>query len=349
MLYPRISIVILNWNGWKDTIECLESLYYISYPNFEIFVVDNASQNDSIRRMVSWANGHEKIMSHFFKYNATNKPIKFYEFSKKEIDSGKYSKTKKKIGQGSKVLYFIKNDKNYGFAEGNNIIIRRLLKDPQTEYILLLNNDTVVKKNFLNELVSSFKVEKHIGIVGSKILYYDYKGFKNIIQSCGAKINLSLGIYGSGYGDKKFDSSIYSKEGEVDYITGACQLISRECFLKIGEMETRWFMYFEDTDLCMRARRAGFKTWIQPKSIVWHKLGSTSSANRNIPVYFQTRNLIWFERKYANKLQLFTFTLYFFIAVFSKYIVGYLIYKRNLRLGKLYVASVFHGFFGHIK
>lgn len=64
---PRVSIIILNWNGWKDTIECLESLYRIDYPNYDVIVVDNGSQDDSIQKIKEYAKGKIKVNSKFFK------------------------------------------------------------------------------------------------------------------------------------------------------------------------------------------------------------------------------------------------------------------------------------------
>ncbi|WP_342452635.1 glycosyltransferase family 2 protein [Thermococcus stetteri] len=68
-MFPRVSIIILNWNGWKDTIECLESLYRITYPNYDVILVDNASKDDSVQKIKEYAEGKIKVNSKFFEYN----------------------------------------------------------------------------------------------------------------------------------------------------------------------------------------------------------------------------------------------------------------------------------------
>ena len=83
---PKVSIIILNWNGWKDTIECLESLYQIAYPNYDVIVVDNGSEDDSIEKIKEYAEGKIKVESKFFEYSPENKPIKIVEYTRKEAE-----------------------------------------------------------------------------------------------------------------------------------------------------------------------------------------------------------------------------------------------------------------------
>src|SRR3989338_5442408 len=127
MKQPRVSVIILNWNGLDDTIECLESLKKITYPNYEVILVDNASSGDDVAQL------------------------------------------RKKFG---KYIKIIQNDKNYGFAEGNNIAIRKVMKENKSKYVLLLNNDTVVDAKFLDELVKTGESDPKVGIVGPIIYNY---------------------------------------------------------------------------------------------------------------------------------------------------------------------------------
>src|ERR1700690_2923308 len=139
---PKVSVIILNWNGWKDTIECLESLYQIDYPNYDIILVDNHSEDDSIQKIRDYCEGKIRPKSTFYNYNQENKPIQIFEYTQKEIE--KDLQTNKSKGyqdlSSDKKLILIKNDKNYGFAEGNNVGIRYSLKTLNPQYILLLNN-----------------------------------------------------------------------------------------------------------------------------------------------------------------------------------------------------------------
>jgi len=80
----KVGIIILNWNKWEDTIECLESVYRIDYPDYEVIVVDNDSKNNSVEKIKEYGEGKIKIESKFFKYNHENKPVKFFEITKEE-------------------------------------------------------------------------------------------------------------------------------------------------------------------------------------------------------------------------------------------------------------------------
>jgi GT2 family glycosyltransferase len=117
MKNPKVSIIILNWNGWKDTIECLESLYQINYNNYEVILVDNDSKDESIEKIKEWAKGNIEVNSKFFKYNKKNKPIKVFEYSKEELENNKYLKNKTKLDKlkSDKKLFLLKNDNNYGY------------------------------------------------------------------------------------------------------------------------------------------------------------------------------------------------------------------------------------------
>jgi len=85
---PKVSIIILNWNGWKDTIECLESVYQITYPNYNVIVVDNGSEDESIEKIREYCKGKIKVESKFFEYNLGNKPIKIIEYTREEAEDG---------------------------------------------------------------------------------------------------------------------------------------------------------------------------------------------------------------------------------------------------------------------
>ena len=150
---PKVSIIILNWNGWKDTLECLESLYQINYPNYDVIVIDNGSEDESIKKIREYCKGKIETKSDFFEYSEDNKPIKIFEFKEEELETKKTINNEFSSLSPNKRLILIKNHKNYGFAEGSNIGIRFALKSFNSDYILLLNNDTVVDKTFLTELV----------------------------------------------------------------------------------------------------------------------------------------------------------------------------------------------------
>lgn len=250
--FPKVAIIILNWNGFNDTVECLNSLKKITYPNYQIIVVDNGSDNNE------------------------------------------YEKIKNKFGDDVKL---IKNNQNLGFTGGNNTAIEQILKENNSDYILLLNNDTVVKENFLNELINYAAINKSVGIFGPKIFYWQ----KNIIQSMGGIINFYLG--------KVKNLKHYDKSQVIDYVPGCALLIKTAVIKKIGLLEEKYFAYWEEVDWCVRAKKAGYGVKVVPSAIIWHK--EYASGTGDFADYQITRNKIWFMKKHASGLQYFIFNLYF--------------------------------------
>jgi len=288
--YPKVSIIILNWNGWKDTIECLESLYQITYPNYDVIVVDNGSKDDSIEKIKEYAEGN-------------------IEAKREEAEAGGGKEEEIADLPSNRKLIIIKNEKNYGFAEGNNIGMRYALKALNPDYVLLLNNDTVVDKEFLGELVKVGESDEKIGIVGPKIYYYDFNGRRDVINFAGGKFSMWKG-QPYHIGINEVDKGQYDKIKEVDYVEGSCLLTRREVLDKIGLFDPSYFAYWEENDLCMRGFKAGYKSVYVPKSKIWHKV--SSSANSGMKIYYLTRNRFLFMKKHAGKVQFLSFLLYFF-------------------------------------
>jgi len=294
---PKVSIIILNWNRWKDTIECLESLYQINYPDYDVIVLDNNSENDSVSKVKEYCKGKIKVESKFFSYTSNNKPIKIFEFKKNilknEID---------KIPSNHKLI-LIKNDKNYGFAEGNNIGMKFALNNLNPNYILLLNNDTVVNKDFLKNLVNFAELNNDAGIIGPKIYYYDRPSY---INSAGCKIIWHLGV---GKHDGGLDNGQFDEISEKDYLLGACLLINTKVIEEIGVLDSKFFLLFEDTDFCLRSKKAGYKVMFFPKSVIYHKEGFSSKISP-LSLYYMYRNRLLFIKKHQPFSRVLSYTFY---------------------------------------
>lgn len=253
---PKVVIVILNWNGWRDTVECLESLARLDYPSFDIVVVDNASTDKSIE----------------------------------------------KIGEAFPCVPILRNRHNLGFAEGNNVGIEYVMKRG-ADYVLLLNNDTVVDVHFLTELVSAIDNDAKIGVIGAKIYFYNQP---NRLWFAGPKRTwfygrpMELGHRGFG----EIDHGQYDEIREVGFVTGCAMLLKRELLETIGMFDPDYFAYFEDADLCVRARKAGFKLLYVPQARVWHKAASSAMSIATYSprsLYFGTRNRLLFMKKHGAK------------------------------------------------
>lgn len=302
----KVCIIILNWNNWKDTIECLESLYQIHYLNYNVIIVDNDSEDDSLKKVREYCHGKIKITSNFLKYDSKNKPIELLELTRAE------SKIMKIIPEefidlpSNKKLVLIKNDNNYGFAEGNNIGMEFAFKNLDTDYILLLNNDTVVDKFFLNYMIENSEKSPEIGAAGPKIYYYNYQGKENVAYFEGGKISFLKGE--SKY--IKNNNNERAVNQSIDYIEGSCFLIKKEVIENVGMLNKEYFLYWEEADWCTRIKKEGYRLINVPQAKIWHKSGDFASETH---LYYKTRNQFLFMKKHSTKLQMFTFLCYFFL------------------------------------
>ena len=192
-----------------------------------------------------------------------------------------------------KIIY---NKKNLGFSEGNNIGIKYALENG-ADYVLLLNNDTIVSNNFLSKLVKVAESDKEIGMTAPKIYSYDQK---DKIWFAGGKINW---LYNKGEmkGYDEIDRGQYDlpEMQNSDYLTGCCLLVKKNVIEKIGLLPEEYFLYYEDTDWSFSVQKAGFKNVFVPGSKIWHK-GSKSSQEFSVPyIYYHVRNGLILAKKYA--------------------------------------------------
>ena len=306
MNQPKVCTITLNWNGLEDTIECLESLKKITYPNYEVIVVDNGSE----------ANDAQVLEERFGDY-----------------------------------IHLIKNDRNYGFYGGANIGIRYALNNSYPDYLLLLDNDTVVDPEFLTEMVKVAEADPAIGIAGAKIYYYDEP---DRLQFVGEKIAVWTGvalplimIKKGILGRKEFDRGQHDSIKEVEVMQFWCALIRKETLESIGLFEGRPFheyAEYAETDYFIRAREAGFKTVYIPKAKVWHKYRTANKTDGSLQ-YHSLRSRFPFIRQHATKWQYRCFLIYFFGVHLWLATAYYLIWYRHPRVVLSYYKGVRDGLF----
>ena len=222
-----------------------------------------------------------------------------------------------------------RNNSNTGFGAGNNVGIELALS-MAADYVLLLNNDTVVEAHFLDYLVQEAESDGLIGFTGPKIYrlyegesaeYAVWKTFgwrkmpldpvqrSALLHSAGGSFNAWLGKI-RHKGAAEFDVGQYDEQKEVDFVEASCVLAKRAVIKKIGLLDATYFAYLEDVDWCLRGQRAGYATVFVPQATIWHK-GSKSSSHEN-RVYYSTRNMFWLMQKRTTKLQYLVFLLTFF-------------------------------------
>jgi GT2 family glycosyltransferase len=303
MTYPKVYIILLNYNGWIDMIECLESVLRNDYPNYQVIVVDNNSPNNSMEYLKAWAEGKLNVWVNpnnslrNLSFPPVSKPIPYIYYTRKEAEKGgsleieEVLKNKMPKDITSKYpLVFIQSGDNLGFAGGNNIGIRYALVKNDFEYIWLLNNDTVIKKDALKKLIE-FAEKNNTGISGSVLMYYDSP---NTVQTYGGHINKFLGT----------SHRILKKEqikDKLNYIVGASFLINRKVIEKIGLLPEDYFLYYEETDYCFNASKNGFSLGVALDSVVYHKEGQSTGANKKLKSEIDALSLtnrIKFHKKY---------------------------------------------------
>ena len=298
------------------TVRCLESISQSSKlkAQSEIVVVDNGSEDDSVR-----------IIN---------------EFSGLMSLKEKKSQPVNSLTRNRSIIKLIQNKENLGYAEGNNVGIRYAL-DNGADYVCLLNNDTRVSEDFLSELVKVAESDKKIGVVGGKI--YFEKGYEfhkerykpadlgKVIWYAGGLIDWQ-NVYAGHRGVDEVDhgqydllashasshpfgsepqvigSEVAQTQGgrrlarlgmETEYVNGCLMLVKREVLEKVGVFDPKFFMYLEDTDFCQRAKKAGFKIFYAPKALIWHLNAGSSGPGSNLHDYFITRNRLLFGLRWA--------------------------------------------------
>ena len=197
-----------------------------------------------------------------------------------------------------RVSRIINNPANVGYARGNNLGIREALAS-QADYILLLNDDTVVSPDFLKVLVDTGENNPGIGMVGPKIYYFNEP---RRIWFAGAKFDKRTGLIFTRHAGEIDNNGKYEKPEESDYITGCALLVKRELIEKIGLLDERFFLYWEDVDWGLRSQKANFRNVVAPSSKIWHKI-SRSSGGPDSPLkaYHKIRSHLLIAHLYARK------------------------------------------------
>lgn len=333
-MFPQVSVIILNWNGWKDTVECLESLYQINYPHYNVILVDNNSEDDSIEMIRNYCNGSLRPESKFFNYELNNKPIELVEYDENQLNnSSNFPVTD--VSYDNNELILIKNNENYGFAKGNNIGMNFALGVLDPDYIMLLNNDTVVQEDFLMELVNAAERNPEIGMAGSKILKYNNP---KIIDSTGHLLKMGRIV---DRGHEELDEGQYDNpEYIIGAIAAAC-LYKKEMLHEIGLFDETFFTVYEDAELSWRSHKNGWKTIYVPTSLVYHKRGKSikkKSVNARM-IMLQSKNMLTTVKKYGKFKDKFQYSL-IILADGGYYLKERLAGRNNINVPQLIIQVV---------
>ncbi|MFD1597918.1 glycosyltransferase family 2 protein [Halobellus rarus] len=234
---PTVGIVVLTWENYGETSDCLDSLESISYPNYRVVVVDNGSEDGSLERL-----------------------RREYEWCE-----------------------FVANDENLGFARGNNAGIRHAL-DAGVDYVLLLNDDTIVTEDFLEPLVETAERYERVAAVGGVIHHAE----------TGEIHNAGYRFYPWAGGKARLIREPPRDEPyPVDYVQTCLVLLDPDFLTEISLLNDAYFLGMEDVDLAWKARARGWKVLTTPDSKIYHRIGLTGGTSPFM-TYHSTRNKLQF-------------------------------------------------------
>lgn len=301
--WPKVSIIILNWNGWKDTIECLESIKNVNYKNLEVIIIDNASYDKSSEKIIYWC-------------VQTNVPyerrtLKIEHMVIKEIYM---QKGHVNCGHAIKNLILLELNKNVGFCKGNNIAMEQAIANG-ADFLLILNNDTFVTPNFLKPMVEVAEKQNDAGLIGGIICYANRP---DMIWFAGGTFNSYLGSY------RRFDNHSISEinPGEViesEWISGCMMLIPKHVYINIGEFDEQYFIWSEEWDYSLRVKKAGYRMFVVSDALIYHKIGRSLGVIKPLPHYYSTRNRLLLKRKYLSPAKRMLFVFFFVLSRIIRY------------------------------
>jgi len=261
----NVFVSIINFNGRDNTFRCLDSLKKLNASNFKLntIVIDNGSKEK--------LNLSENYLD--------NIPLKV-----------------------------ITNKKNLGFTGGHNTGINYALSK-DADYVLVLNNDVVVDPNLISQLLKALGKNDKYAIASPKIYFapgfeYHRERYKksekgNVIWYAGGQMDWK-NVIAKHRGVDEVDRGQYQRIEITDFATGACFLIKREVLKKVGFFDDKYFLYYEDSDLSQRIRRAGYKIIYAPDAVVWHRnAASAGGSGSPLQDYYISRNRLLFGLRYA--------------------------------------------------
>jgi GT2 family glycosyltransferase len=244
----QVAVIVLNWNGKKDTLACLESLQAQNDIQTKIILVDNGSDDDSVSAVAE-------------------------QYPDAEI---------------------IETGLNLGYAGGNNVGLKRSL-ERGFEYILVLNNDTILDPYCIANLVMGLQANPNGAAAAPKTFFLDAPA---TIYFAGGKLNSDGSPEHIGW--EQHDGPQF-RSSDTEWLTGCAILFRAAALKRIGLFESKFFLLFEDLDWCMRASRLGYKLTFVAEAKLWHK-GSASFGKIFSPFYwyyYSRNNFLWIERNFS--------------------------------------------------
>jgi GT2 family glycosyltransferase len=273
----RVAIILVNWNGWRECIECIDTVLAQAYRRFHIFIVDNDSSDGSVDEIAAWCampkpDATWRVFPEIERH--TNRSLARVAYRLIDRADGPLPAPPEDCR-----LTLIRSGSNRGFAAGCNIGIKAAGLD-EFAYFWLLNPDTVVHRSALQELIARAEGPGRMGMVGSTVFFYHRP---ETLQALGGgrlnRANATVAHIGEGWSAAKVPPDGAVVERELDFVFGASMLVAADFIREVGFMQEDYFLYYEELDWAMRGRER-FQLGFAPRSHVFHKSGVNSSKAR---------------------------------------------------------------------
>lgn len=289
-----IPVIIVNWNGIDDTIECLDSLFQMSNKNFEVYLIDNGSDPEEAQQLKEKYEGQQKINLQF-------------------------------------------NDANIGFTKAYNEAMSSLLKNGDYKYFALLNNDTVVDQQWLDNLIQSAEAHNADMVSSRMINYYN----RDLLDNAGHFMLNTGEIMPLGYNEPV--DTYDTMRNNVGACAGGC-LYSTRMIEKIGLFDEYFHTGYEDAEYGLRALITGHKLILEPKALVYHKMSVSINKIRDLDYMVMVQRSIFYTYL---KLIPFPIILLNFLFIVFRTVVVLLLFLVFLRFRylKIYFKAFYHLFF----
>jgi hypothetical protein len=201
-------------------------------------------------------------------------------------------------------VVIIENEQNLGFAEGNNVGLRVALAG-SCDCVMLLNNDAVVEADTLAELLEPLVSDTSVGVTSGAISYFDQP---ELVWSAGGTIDRKRGIVASGYYNRPIHA-LPTDPYDVDHVSGCCMMLRADAIRAAGLLDPRFFMYYEETEWCVRFARLGYRLVVNPRARILHAIDPLAQEGSPAIAYYMTRNHLLFLRATKAPLSAWTWTI----------------------------------------
>jgi GT2 family glycosyltransferase len=271
-----VAVVLLNFNGWRDTLACVDSLLNSKCGFRTLVICDNASTDDSMAELrKGLVERQAQIAETWESWWGIKAAASFLELGGQEVEQTDTIRLP---------IALLNTGANWGFAKGNNFGLRLALKNPQISYFWLLNNDTIVPESTISTLWAECQQRPDLGLVGATVIYHHHP---EMVQAlCGGALNRRtaetrhVGAFLPVSEVKDSKAFVGQVESEIDYVLGASMWATRAWVEKVGVLGESYFLYYEEMDWAIRGQPY-FEIGYAPKAIVYHKEGASIGTDPN--------------------------------------------------------------------